>query len=135
MAIQLYNTMTRSKERFEPADPPRVTMYVCGPTVYSYPHIGNARPAVVFDVLARLLRRDYDLTYARNITDVEDKINAAAKEEGVDIHVITGKIHSGLPRRHEGARRLASGYGTEGDRSSGGNRRDDRAAAGARTRL
>ena len=84
--------MTRAKEQFEPADPPRVTMYVCGPTVYSYPHIGNARPAVVFDVLARLLRRTYQVTYARNITDVEDKINAAAKEEGVDISVITERF-------------------------------------------
>ncbi len=67
-------------------------MYVCGPTVYSYPHIGNARPAVVFDVLARLLRRSYDLTYARNITDVEDKINAAASAEGVAIQVITDRF-------------------------------------------
>ena len=68
----------------------RVTMYVCGPTVYSYAHIGNARPAVVFDVLARLLRHMYPrLVYARNITDIDDKINKAAAEEGVDINVIT----------------------------------------------
>jgi cysteinyl-tRNA synthetase len=64
-------------------------MYVCGPTVYNFAHIGNARPAVVFDVLASLLRRDYVLTYARNVTDVDDKINAAAAEEGVGIEVIT----------------------------------------------
>ncbi len=89
MALTLYNTFNRRKERFEALAPPRVTMYVCGPTVYSYPHIGNARPAVVFDVLARLLRRTFDLEYARNITDVDDKINAAAQEQGVDIGEIT----------------------------------------------
>jgi cysteinyl-tRNA synthetase len=94
MGISLYNTLTRSKEPFEPrtgGDRPKVTMYVCGPTVYSAPHIGNARPAVVFDVLARLLRRHYDLTYARNITDVDDKINAAASDAGVDIDEIAAK--------------------------------------------
>ena len=73
-----------------PADG-RVTMYVCGPTVYSAPHIGNARPAVVFDVLARLLRSRYELTYARNITDVDDKINAAAKALGLDIRTLTSQ--------------------------------------------
>ena len=67
---------------FEPLSPGKVTMYLCGPTVYNYAHIGNARPAVVFDVLARLLRRSYDLTFARNITDVDDKINAASVECG-----------------------------------------------------
>jgi len=85
MSIVLYNTHTRRKQEFVPLDDDRVTMYVCGPTVYSYPHIGNARPAVVFDVLARLLRTRYDLTYARNITDIDDKINAAAKESGSPI--------------------------------------------------
>ncbi|MFW2404959.1 MAG: cysteine--tRNA ligase [Gammaproteobacteria bacterium] len=95
MSIELYNTLTRRKEPFVPqqdGDRPPVTMYVCGPTVYSAPHIGNARPAVVFDVLARLLRRRYDLTYARNITDVDDKINAAATEAGVDIGEITAEF-------------------------------------------
>ncbi len=86
----LYNTRTQRKEEFFPQDPSRVTMYVCGPTVYSYAHIGNARPAVVFDVLARLLRREYPtLVYARNITDIDDKINAAAMEQGVPISDIT----------------------------------------------
>ncbi|HEY1078209.1 MAG TPA: cysteine--tRNA ligase [Fontimonas sp.] len=90
--MQLHNTLTGQKEVFEPLDPQRVTMYVCGPTVYSYAHIGNARPAVVFDVLARLLRRKFpQVTYVRNITDIDDKINAAAAKEGVDIRVITDR--------------------------------------------
>ena len=91
MALQLYNTLTRSKSEFIPGDPGRVTLYVCGPTVYNYAHIGNARPAVVFDVLARLLRRRYTLVYARNITDIDDKINAAALSAGVPIGEIAGK--------------------------------------------
>ncbi|WP_169577529.1 cysteine--tRNA ligase [Sinimarinibacterium sp. CAU 1509] len=87
--MQLHNTLTGRKEAFVPLDPQRVTMYVCGPTVYSYAHIGNARPAVVFDVLARVLRRRYpQVVYVRNITDIDDKINAAAVKEGVEIGVI-----------------------------------------------
>ncbi|HEU0196586.1 MAG TPA: cysteine--tRNA ligase [Nevskiaceae bacterium] len=90
--MYLHNTATGRKEVFEPADPQRVTMYVCGPTVYSYAHIGNARPAVVFDVLARLLRRLYpQLVYTRNITDIDDKINARAAHEGVPIGVIADR--------------------------------------------
>ena len=90
--LTLYNSMTRKKEVFEPLDPQRVTMYVCGPTVYNFAHIGNARPAVVFDVLARLLRRLYPhLVYARNITDIEDKIIKAAAEQGVPISAVTQK--------------------------------------------
>jgi cysteinyl-tRNA synthetase len=91
MPISLYNTLSRRKEEFAPQSGNRVTMYVCGPTVYSAPHIGNARPAVVFDVLARLLRSRYELTYARNITDVDDKINAAAVESGRDIGEIAAE--------------------------------------------
>jgi len=91
MALHVHNTLSRTKERFEPLDPGRATMYVCGPTVYSYVHIGNARPMVVFDVLARLLRRSYALVYARNLTDVDDKINAAAQREGVEIGVLTAR--------------------------------------------
>ena len=88
--MHLHNTLSGRKEAFEPQDPKRVTMYVCGPTVYSFAHIGNARPAVVFDVLARVLRRRYPgVLYARNITDIDDKINAAAQKEGVGIDVIT----------------------------------------------
>ncbi|MEX2494842.1 MAG: cysteine--tRNA ligase [Woeseia sp.] len=82
MTLHLHDTLTGEKIPFEPLTPGRVTMYVCGPTVYNYAHIGNARPAVVFDVLARLLRRDYQLSFARNITDVDDKIIAAAKATG-----------------------------------------------------
>lgn len=90
MDIRLYNTASRSLEIFRPLDPERVTMYVCGPTVYHYAHIGNARPYVVFGLLARLLRRRYPrVIYARNITDVDDKINAAALAAGVPIEAIT----------------------------------------------
>lgn len=88
MPLTLYDTMAREKRAFKPADPGRVTMYVCGPTVYGYAHIGNARPAVVFDVLFRLLKRAYGedaVLYARNVTDVDDKINAKAAKEDVPI--------------------------------------------------
>lgn len=90
--IQLYNSATRQKEVFVPLDPENVRLYVCGPTVYDRAHIGNARPAVVFDVLFRLLRHQYgeeNVTYVRNITDIEDKIMVRAKERGVPIDVIT----------------------------------------------
>lgn len=89
MALKLHDTLRGKKVPFEPLEPGKVTMYLCGPTVYNYAHIGNARPAVVFDLLARLLRRDYELTFARNFTDVDDKINAAAAETGVPIGAIT----------------------------------------------
>ena len=93
MPISLYNGLTRRLEPFVPLDPQRVTLYVCGPTVYNYVHIGNARPPVVFDVLARLLRRHYpQVVYARNITDVDDKINAAAQQQGVPISAITDRF-------------------------------------------
>lgn len=92
MSLKLYNTATRKKEFFEPINPEHITMYVCGPTVYSYAHIGNARPAVVFDLLSRLLRKIYhNLTYIRNITDIDDKINEAAAREKTDIGTITGR--------------------------------------------
>ena len=94
MAISLYNTLNRSKEAFEPIDPGNVRVYVCGPTVYDYAHIGNARPVVVFDVLYRLLRHVYGedcVTYVRNITDVDDKIIEAARQTGEPIDAITGR--------------------------------------------
>ena len=92
MNLSLYNTLTRQKEKFQPLDAKNVRMYVCGPTVYDFAHIGNARPVVVFDVLFRLLRHVYggsSVTYVRNITDVDDKINARAQQEGVPIQEIT----------------------------------------------
>ncbi len=93
MSLTLYNTLTRKREEFVPRDPERVTMYVCGPTVYNFVHIGNARPVVVFDVLFRLLRTLYPrVVYARNITDVDDKINAAAQENGESIGALTARF-------------------------------------------
>ncbi|MEG3791120.1 cysteine--tRNA ligase [Lysobacter sp. CCNWLW3] len=92
MSLHLYNSLTRRVEPFVPIDPARPTMYVCGPTVYNYVHIGNARGPVVFGVLADLLRRRYGgLVYARNITDVDDKINTAAAEQRVPISAITDR--------------------------------------------
>ena len=90
--IYLNNTLTRRKEPLRTERTDRVTMYVCGPTVYNYAHIGNARPAVVFDVLSRLLRQHYpEVVYARNFTDVDDKINAAASAAGLSIGAITDR--------------------------------------------
>ncbi|MGE5767304.1 MAG: cysteine--tRNA ligase, partial [Bacteroidota bacterium] len=92
MDLHFHNTLTRRKERFVPLDPQNVRMYVCGPTVYDLAHIGNARPVVVFDVLFRLLRHVYGeghVTYARNITDVDDKILQASKDTGELIEAIT----------------------------------------------
>src|SRR6187401_3772340 len=84
MELKLYDTLTREKRAFTPLDPSNVRMYVCGPTVYDFAHIGNARPVIVFDVLFRLLRHLYGethVTYVRNITDVDDKINARATRD------------------------------------------------------
>jgi cysteinyl-tRNA synthetase len=93
MQLKLFNSLSRQVEVFSPQDPERVTLYVCGPTVYNYVHIGNARPPVVFGLLARLLRRLYPgVLYARNITDVDDKINAAAAAQGVPIEAITARF-------------------------------------------
>jgi cysteinyl-tRNA synthetase len=91
----LHNSQSRQKEVFVPQNPDRVTIYVCGPTVYGTCHIGNFRPAVVFDVLVRLLRQLYpQVVYARNITDIDDKINAKAADEGVDIAEISQRFHA-----------------------------------------
>ncbi len=92
MDLHLHNSATRRKERFVPLDPAHVRIYVCGPTVYDLAHLGNARPNVVFDVLARLLRRAFPrVTYARNITDVEDKIIDRARESGEGIEALTAR--------------------------------------------
>ena len=92
MTIKLHDTRLGKKVDFEPLDDDKVTMYLCGPTVYNYAHIGNARPAVVFDLLARVLRRRYELKFARNFTDVDDKINAASLETGKPIGEITDRF-------------------------------------------
>src|SRR5207237_7498063 len=97
MTLRLYNTLTRTKEEVTPLDPRNVRMYVCGPTVYDYAHIGNARPVIVFDVLFRLLRHLYGekhVTSVRNITDVHDKINARAKEEGISIRELPERTYT-----------------------------------------
>ncbi|HQS09398.1 MAG TPA: cysteine--tRNA ligase [Xanthobacteraceae bacterium] len=96
MELRLYNTLTRSKDPFRPIDPANVRMYVCGPTVYDHAHIGNARPVIVFDVLFRLLQRTYgaeQVTYVRNITDVDDKINARAADRGISIRDLTEETY------------------------------------------
>src|SRR3954469_19741449 len=95
--IRLHDTLLREKRPFLPQNPQRITMYVCGPTVYGRAHIGNARPAVVFDTLARLIRHQFgadSLVYARNVTDVDDKIIATAEKEGVEPSVITERYES-----------------------------------------
>jgi cysteinyl-tRNA synthetase len=95
VSLRIYNTAKRQEEDFEPIREDKIGLYVCGPTVYDFAHVGNARPVVVFDVLYRLLKHLYEpkrkITYVRNITDVDDKINAAAKEQGVPISAITEK--------------------------------------------
>jgi cysteinyl-tRNA synthetase len=96
MELRLYDTLTREKRVFAPLDPARVRMYVCGPTVYDFAHIGNARPVIVFDVLYRLLRHIYGpehVTYVRNVTDVDDKINARAAEHGISIRDLTEETY------------------------------------------
>lgn len=103
MSLHLYNSLSRQVEPFVPLDLARPTMYLCGPTVYNYAHIGNARGPVVFGVLAELLRRRYGtLAFARNITDVDDKINAAAAEQGVPISAIT-EHYAAIYRQDMGA--------------------------------
>jgi cysteinyl-tRNA synthetase len=97
MTLSLYDTMTRAKRPFVPRDPARVTMYVCGPTVYNFAHIGNFRPVVVFDLLFRVLRHAFGegaVLYAANVTDVDDKINRKAAEEGVPISAVTDRYLS-----------------------------------------
>ncbi|WP_296988527.1 cysteine--tRNA ligase [Thalassospira sp. UBA1131] len=92
--LRIFDTLTREKTVFKPIDPDHVRLYVCGPTVYDYAHVGNARPVVVFDTLVRVLRHIYPkVTYVRNVTDVDDKINARAKESGEPISEITKRTH------------------------------------------
>src|SRR5271169_4732166 len=104
--LRLYNTLTRRKEDFAPIDPKAVRMYVCGPTVYDFAHIGNARPVIVFDVLFRLLRQIYGadhVTYVRNITDVDDKINARAERDfpGLPLNEAIAKVTEATERQFQ----------------------------------
>ena len=94
MSLNLYDTFSNSKKKFEPIDPKNIRMYVCGPTVYDYPHVGNARPVIVFDILFRILQNVYGtehVTYVRNITDVDDKIINASQENNEDINELTSR--------------------------------------------
>ena len=97
MTLHLYDTFSKSKRLFEPIDPANVRMYVCGPTVYEYPHVGNARPVIVFDILFRILQHIYGekkVTYVRNITDVDDKIIATARENNEEVRDLTERTIS-----------------------------------------
>ncbi|MGD8192797.1 cysteine--tRNA ligase [Brevibacillus ginsengisoli] len=99
MSIQLYNTLTRSKEDFVTIEPGKVKMYVCGPTVYNYIHIGNARPAIVFDTVKRYLEyRGYDVTFVQNITDVDDKLIRVANAEGTTVREVADRYTEGYNR-------------------------------------
>src|SRR5215475_5146085 len=104
--LRLHNTLTRRKEDFVPIDPSAVRLYVCGPTVYDFAHIGNARPVIVFDVLFRLLRHLYGeshVIYARNITDVDDKINARAERDfpGLKLNEAIAKVTEATKRQFD----------------------------------
>ena len=121
MELRLYDTLTREKRVFTPIDPARVRMYVCGPTVYDFAHIGNARPVIVFDVLFRLLRHIYGddhVTYVRNVTDVDDKINARAAERGISIRELTEDDLQEFQGRRGGARLPAADRRAARDRAS-----------------
>ena len=91
--MEIYNTLTKRKEEFKPLEPGKVKMYVCGPTVYNYIHIGNARPMIVFDTVRRYMEyKGYDVNYVSNFTDVDDKIIKKANEEGVEASVISERF-------------------------------------------
>ncbi len=93
MNLKIFNSISKEKEDFQPLDPANISMYVCGPTVYSYPHLGNARSVVIYDLLFRLLKEIFPkVTYVRNITDVDDKINKAAKDQNISIQELTAKF-------------------------------------------
>src|SRR5271155_5091009 len=119
MELRLYDTLTREKRVFTPIDPNNVRMYVCGPTVYDFAHIGNARPVIVFDVLFRLLRRLYGadhVIYVRNITDVDDKINARAARDYPDLPLnqAISKVTAATERQfHDDVRALGALAPTE----------------------
>jgi cysteinyl-tRNA synthetase len=136
--LTIYNTLAREKQVFAPIDPKNVRMYVCGPTVYDFAHIGNGRPVIVFDVLFRLLRHLYGeshVTYVRNITDVEDKIIARAAERGVSIRELTEGTAQDLPGRCAGVGLPHDLCRAAGHRNDGCDRRHDRAAGRGGPRL
>ena len=144
MELKLYDTLTREKRVFSPLDPANVRMYVCGPTVYDFAHIGNARPVIVFDVLFRLLRHLYGtdhVTYVRNITDVDDKINARAAEEYPDlplneaIRKVTEKTERAVSRGRGRARLPAADRRAAGDREHRRDAHADRATGRLGQRL
>ena len=95
MPLKITNTLSRTKENFVPIDQKNIRMYVCGPTVYDYPHVGNARPLIIFDVLFRLLKKVFPnskVTYVRNITDIDDKIIEASKKLNITTSELTNKV-------------------------------------------
>ena len=95
MPLKITNTLSRAKENFVPIDQENIRMYVCGPTVYDYPHVGNARPLIIFDVLFRLLKKVFPnskVTYVRNITDIDDKIIEASKKLNITTSELTNKV-------------------------------------------
>ena len=139
MELKLYDTLTREKRVFTPIDPARVRMYVCGPTVYDFAHIGNARPVIVFDVLFRLLRHLYPgedhVTYVRNVTDVDDKINARAAERGISIQELTKTTYDNFKSDVEALGCLAADRRAARDRAYRADESADRAPGKKRPRL
>lgn len=114
--MKLYNTMSMQKEEFVPIEPGKVRMYACGPTVYNYIHVGNARPIIMFDVLRRYLEyRGYEVTFVQNFTDVDDKIIKRANEEGISSEEVA-KIHRRVLHRRARARRPRGDRAPEGHR-------------------
>ena len=101
--MKIYNTLTKRKEEFVPVEPGKVKMYVCGPTVYNFIHIGNARPMIVFDTVRRYFEyKGYDVNYVSNFTDVDDKIIKKAIEEGVDAETISKRYIAECKKDMEG---------------------------------
>ena len=136
MPLDLFNTLTRRKEHFEPLVAGKVGLYVCGPTVYDYAHIGNARPVVVFDVLYRLLKHLYpEVRYVRNITDVDDKIIDRAKPERRADRQRDRPHDGSVSPGHGGAERAAARYRATGDPSYRPDGQHDREADRAGQRL
>lgn len=115
--LQIHNTMTKSKVPFTPLEEGRIRMYVCGVTVYDYCHIGHARVMVCFDVITRYLRyRGWDVTYVRNITDVDDKIIRRAAENGEPVEALTARMIAAMHEDEDRLGRAAPGYGTKSHR-------------------